>query len=180
MPATDASTAQLSSSTFEPFRSRDFRLLYLTNLCEFFAVTLSRLAALQWLFEATNDGRALGGLGVVTLFCQLPSIALGGVLADTLDRKLLVSRVQSAALAVAFVRFALCWADVMAPSHIYITVGLLEVTSRLESSARGASNITAQPRSNPVDEQRALLLAPYRSLLPEAAARCGRCSLLAT
>jgi membrane protease YdiL (CAAX protease family) len=36
---------------------------------------------LQWLYEATGDVVALGLVGVVTLMCQLPSIALGGVLA---------------------------------------------------------------------------------------------------
>lgn len=121
-----------------PFRSKDFRRLYVLNICEFFATTLSRLSALQWLFEATGDGRALGGLGLVTLVCQIPSIALGGVLADTLDRAKLVSRVQTMSAMVAFVRFLLCAGNALSPWVIYTTVGLLEVCARLESSARSA------------------------------------------
>ena len=72
----------MPSSRLAPFLSRDFTLLYLVNICEFFASTLSRLCALQGLYEATGDVVALGLVGVVTLMCQLPSIALGGVLAD--------------------------------------------------------------------------------------------------
>ena len=54
-----------------PFRERDFTLLYVTNFFELFATTLSRLSALQWLYEATGDGRALGMIGAVTLVCQI-------------------------------------------------------------------------------------------------------------
>ena len=121
-----------------PFQSKDFRLLYIINVCEFFATTLSRLAALQWLYEATGDGRILGGLGVVTLTCQIPSIALGGVLADTVTRTHLVSNVQAVSTFVAFLRFVLCLADSLSVHLIYLTVGLLEITTRLESSARSS------------------------------------------
>ena len=127
-----------SSSIWAPFRSRDFALLYCTNLAEFFATVLSRLSAIQSLYEMTGDARALGMLGAITLVCQIPSIALGGVLADAVDRTWLVSRVQSAAALVATTRWLLCWSGLLEPGHIYLTVGLLEITSRLESSARSA------------------------------------------
>ena len=45
-----------------PFSNPDFKKLYLLNICEFFATTLSRLSALQWLYEDTGSGRALGAL----------------------------------------------------------------------------------------------------------------------
>jgi hypothetical protein len=110
--------------------------LYLVNICEFFASTLSRLCALQWLYEATGDVVALGLVGVVTLMCQLPSIALGGVLADVLPRAPLVANVQSVAALVAVLRWLLCAAGALSPAIIYLTIGMLECTKYLEGSAR--------------------------------------------
>ena len=133
MPATNFSA---------PFKSRDFTLLYLTNLFEFFASTLSKLSALQWLYESAADGkaggRALGALGAVTLVSQIPSIALGGVLADTFTRTKLVARVQTVACAVAILRWMFCATGALQPIWIYLSVGMLEITSRLESSARSS------------------------------------------
>ena len=125
-----------SSRLAHPFLSRDFTLLYLINICEFFASTLSRLCALQWLYEATGDVVALGLVGVVTLMCQLPSIALGGVLADVLPRAPLVANVQSVAALVAVLRWLLCAAGALSPAIIYLTIGMLECTKYLEGSAR--------------------------------------------
>ena len=126
----------MPSSRLAPFLSRDFTLLYLINICEFFASTLSRLCALQWLYEATGDVVALGLVGVVTLMCQLPSIALGGVLADVLPRAPLVANVQSVAALVAVLRWLLCAAGALSPAIIYLTIGMLECTKYLEGSAR--------------------------------------------
>ena len=128
----------LMSSVTSLFGRRDFTLLYWLNICEFFASTLSRLSALQWLYEDTADGRALALLGAVTLVCQIPSIALGGVLADACNRAQLVARVQTAAAIVASLRYLLCVSAALTPGWIYLTVGLLEITSRLESSARSS------------------------------------------
>ena len=126
----------MAPSRLAPFLQRDFTLLYWTNIFEFFAQTLSRLSALQWLYEATHDARAMGMLGVVTLVCQLPSIALGGVLADALPRAPLVANVQAAATLVALLRWLLCATGGLTPAVIYLTVGLLEITKYLEGSAR--------------------------------------------
>ena len=126
----------MPSNRLAPFLSRDFTLLYLVNICEFFASTLSRLCALQWLYEATGDAVALGLVGLVTLTCQLPSIALGGVLADALPRAPLVANVQSVAALVAVLRWLLCAAGALSPAIIYLTIGLLECTKYLEGSAR--------------------------------------------
>mmetsp|Transcript_11169 Transcript_11169/g.22558 ORF Transcript_11169/g.22558 Transcript_11169/m.22558 type:complete len:308 (-) Transcript_11169:595-1518(-) len=128
----------MPSSTWAPFRSRDFTLLYLTNISEFFATVLSRLSALQQLFEVTGDGLALGGLGIVTLVCQIPSIALGGVLADTFRRTTMVSCVQAVAATVGTIRFLLCAGGALTPAAVYVTVGLLEICARIEASARSS------------------------------------------
>ena len=55
------------------FAHRDFRMLFGVNIFEFCGVTLFKLAALQWLYEATSSALVLGGLGVVTLIAQIPS-----------------------------------------------------------------------------------------------------------
>ena len=80
------------------FAHRDFRMLFGVNIFEFCGVTLFKLAALQWLYEATSSALVLGGLGVVTLFAQIPSTLYGGVLADAVDRVSAISSEKSRAV----------------------------------------------------------------------------------
>ena len=49
--------------------------------------TLFKLSTLQFLYEITGSGLALGGLGFVMLLSMIPATLYGGVLADTVDRK---------------------------------------------------------------------------------------------
>ena len=88
-----------ASDALAPFRHRDYRLLWLTNVCEFCGRALSSLALSVWLYERTRSNLALGALGLVSLCVQLPMIPVGGVLADEFDRRRLVSGAQAAAAA---------------------------------------------------------------------------------
>ena len=73
---------EAAATWYAPFRYRDYRLLWATNVAEFCGGALSELALTVWLFEATQSALALGALGVVSLVVQLPMIPVGGVLAD--------------------------------------------------------------------------------------------------
>ena len=50
----------------------------------------------------------------------------------------LVARVQTVACAVAILRWMFCATGALQPIWIYLSVGMLEITSRLESSARSS------------------------------------------
>jgi MFS family permease len=135
------------SSSFAPFAFGDFRLLYFINIFEFLATTLSRLASLQWLYETTHSGFALGLVGVVTLITQVPAIAAGGVLADEFDRKKVVSACQTVAAMTACLRFLLCTTDRLSPAVMYLTIGVLQILRRLEESARSSITGSILPKA---------------------------------
>ena len=131
---------------YSPFLHRDYVLLYLINVAEFFSSTLSNLTLLQWLFEATGSGLALGGLGVVTLCVNVPCITLGGVLADEMDRKKLISQIQSAQFIVLIAAWLLSWTEIMQPWHVYAIITVLTAARQLEGSARGVLTASCVPR----------------------------------
>ena len=87
----------LQEPAASPFRSRDFVKLFLTNVAEFCGATLAKLSSLQFLYEATGSGVALGGLGFVMLLSMVPATLYGGVLADHVDRKRLVAACMAVA-----------------------------------------------------------------------------------
>ena len=82
--------AESSPRWHAPCGYRDYRLLWLTNIAEFVGRSMSAVALSVWLYEASGSGMVLGGLGAVAMVIQVPTIPLGGVLADELDRKKLI------------------------------------------------------------------------------------------
>lgn len=131
---------------YAPFLYRDYRILYCINIAEFFSSTLSTLTLLQWLYEDTGSGMALGGLGIVTMAVNIPGITIGGVLADEMDRKLLVSRMQMAQLVVLLGVWLLEMSDILAPWHVYVAIAVLTGARQLEGSARGVLTAACVPR----------------------------------
>ena len=110
-----------ASDALAPFRHRDYRLLWLTNVCEFCGRALSSLALSVWLYERTRSNLALGALGLVSLCVQLPMIPVGGVLADEFDRRKLVSGAQAAAAASCALAAPLVGAGRFTPLMAYVT-----------------------------------------------------------
>lgn len=117
---------------------QDYRWLWATNVAVFCGKILMKMASLQWLYEHTRSNMVLGGLGVIGLVTQLPSILFGGVLADEMDRRKLVSYMQVVAAGTCAAVSALDSTGLLAPWHIYLAIGLLNISSRLEASARNA------------------------------------------
>jgi MFS family permease len=122
----------------ELFKQRDFSRLYLTNVFEFGAATLAKLAVLQWLFEATGSGLALGGLGTVMLCTSTPATLVGGVLADTVDRKQLIAVCMAVNAATCLGLAVAEFTGLLHPAHIYIATGVFQVARRLEAPARSS------------------------------------------
>lgn len=131
---------------YSPFLYRDYTVLYCINVAEFFSSTLSTLTLLQWLYEDTGSGMALGGLGIVTMCVNIPGITLGGVLADEMDRKLLVSRMQMVQLVVLTLVWCLEMSSLLEPWHVYVAIAFLTGARRLEGSARGVLTAACVPR----------------------------------
>ena len=120
------------------FQQRDFSRLYMTNVFEFGAATLAKLAVLQWLFEATGSGLALGGLGTVMLCTATPATLVGGVLADIVDRKLLIAVCMAVNALACLILAVTEFAGLLHPAHIYIATAVFQIARRLEAPARSS------------------------------------------
>eukprot|EP00927_Polykrikos_kofoidii_P083823 TRINITY_DN8673_c0_g2_i1.p1 TRINITY_DN8673_c0_g2~~TRINITY_DN8673_c0_g2_i1.p1 ORF type:complete len:453 (-),score=43.63 TRINITY_DN8673_c0_g2_i1:36-1349(-) len=120
------------------FALRDYRLLWGTNVSVFCGKILMKMASLQWLYEATGSSLVMGGLGVIQLMTQVPAILFGGVLADEMERRRLVASMQGIAAIACTSIWVLGVLGFLLPWHIYISVGLLSASGRIEASARNA------------------------------------------
>lgn len=103
-----------------PFRSRDFIKLFLTNVSEFCGATLAKLSTLQFLYEETGSGLALGALGFVMLLSMVPATLYGGVLADQVDRKRLVAVCMAVCCAVSLLLGVLAACGLLRAWHIFV------------------------------------------------------------
>jgi len=99
-----------------------------------------------WLYEVTGSGLLLGLLGIIQLTTQIPAILYGGVLADFLERKKLISLTQSFSFLVLFFITILSFNNLLAPWHIYASTGILSITLVLGSPARSALTANVVPR----------------------------------
>ena len=134
-----------TSGPASPFRSPDFVKLFLTNIAEFCGATLFKLATLQFLYEATASGLALGGLGFVMLIAMVPSTLYGGILADQVDRKRLVAACMAVAFALCAFLAVMEACGWLRAWHIYVVTAIHQAARRLEGSARGALVATTVP-----------------------------------
>lgn len=101
-----------------------------------------------WLYEETGSGVQLGILGLIQLFVQFPTILYGGVLADRLDRKRLISFTQVFSLILLTTLALLSASDDLRAWHIYVTTAVLSVTSILGSPARAALTSNVVPKTH--------------------------------
>src|SRR5262245_54973847 len=77
--------------------SRDFRRLWIGQSVSFFGTTIT-IAALPWqVYDATHSTLAVGFLGVVQLVPLLVCSIVGGALADSIDKRVLLVGVTIAA-----------------------------------------------------------------------------------
>jgi MFS family permease len=136
------------STSCEPFRSCDFVKLFFTNIAEFCGATLFKLATLQFLFEETGSGLALGGLGFVMLLAMVPATLYGGVLADTVDRKKLVAVCMAVACVLCALLGVMEAFGALRAWHIYVATAVHQASRRLEGSARGVLVATTVPTAS--------------------------------
>ncbi len=107
--------------------------------------SLTTLISAQWLYEETGSAAQLGLLGAVHLV-QMPIALYGGTLADSVDRKKLMTLTQGVSFAVLLALTALAALDRLAPWHIFAATGASGVVGLLGGSARPAMLPRVVPR----------------------------------
>ena len=73
------------------FKFRDYRLLWISSLLGGLTMQIRVITSGFWLYDVTGSGLQLGILGIIQLITEIPAILYGGVLADFLQRKKLIS-----------------------------------------------------------------------------------------
>ena len=128
--------ASYRSRMLDPWRIRDFRWFWAGSATQAVSQGMQFLV-LGWLVLDVTESNTQ--LGLVLFFYGIPNIGLlpvGGVLADRLDRKLLLIVTQGAVGVLIAVLAALTSAELVALWHVYLVAVLLGVLQALNQPAR--------------------------------------------
>ena len=135
----------VSTNPLEVLRHRDFLYLWASTGFMTIANALRLLVSLQWLYETTGSATQLGLLGVVQLL-QLPVALYGGMLADRVNRKMLMVGCQLGTAVMLLIITLLAFAEALRPWHIFLVTGLSGIVAMLGVGARPAMLPRVIPR----------------------------------
>jgi len=135
-----------SGGTFSAFRSRDFTALWL-NTFSFFLTQGTQRFTFVWLILNLDDRSTAAGLvsfalGIPVFFFALPS----GILADRVDRRLLLVVSQVFAIGVSAATAFLIWSDAITPLSTFILAAGIGLTMALGQPVRQAILPSIVPR----------------------------------
>ena len=139
---------QQAGRSYKPwsvFSHRDFNILLASGVAMVVSHSLTTLVSAQWLYEETGSAAQLGLLGAVHLV-QMPIALYGGTLADSVDRKKLMTLTQGVSFAVLLALTVLAALDRLVPWHIFAATGVSGVAGLLGGSARPAMLPRVVPR----------------------------------
>jgi len=128
-PATTAS----ASSTWSPLKTRPFRGLWTAGGMFFFGNAMQNMAA-SWLMIEVTGSSFLAALVQTASFLPMFLLSLpAGVLADTIDRRLLMLRIQTVYAAVALLLTLLAFAGLVGPGSLLFFTFVLGVCTAIQS-----------------------------------------------
>ena len=142
---------------YSPFFSFQYTKLFVSNIGEYCGYIVSDLALNLAIYEYYGESSpklanvALGFIGLLNLLIQIPSIPLGGVIADDLPRKHVVTCAQLTQTVTNLIAAYLSFHHMLHPAFVYIISGVTTFARVVEKSARGAltANCVARSALNP-------------------------------
>ena len=129
------------------FAYHDFTVLWFGGVTMMIAMQMRLFTSAQWLYDTTGSEAQLGLLGAVQLL-QMPVVIYGGALADSVNRKLLMSMTQVVSLAALALMTLASATGNLVPWHIFLVQGATGMVNMLGSSARPAMISRVVPRSH--------------------------------
>ena len=107
-----------------PLRHRDFRIFWIGLLLSSIGSQFTTVAMAWQIYELTNSPLQIGLIGLVRAVPQVAMLLFGGLLADAMDRRVLLI-IASCGLAVASV---LLWVEAaLALNNVWLVLCLLSV-----------------------------------------------------
>ncbi|MDQ7778285.1 MAG: MFS transporter [Planctomycetota bacterium] len=124
--------------TFAALKHRNYRLWFVGQLISLFGTWMQMTAQGYLVFELTRSPAYLGYVGFAGGVPSWLFMLYGGVIADRLDRRLVLIVTQILMMALAFVLAALTFLEVVQPWHILALAALLGVANAFDAPARQA------------------------------------------
>lgn len=113
-------------------------MLWLTLVTGSIVVWMRILGTAQWLLDETGSAYLVGMIGVVQLVVQLPVTLWAGTLADTVDRKKLMTIAHGTTGISLLILGFMNLNELLTPVLVYIGIGVTAGTHMLASPARSA------------------------------------------
>jgi MFS family permease len=133
---------------FNALRHRDFRLLWIGLLISV-AGTQMQNAAINWhTYEISGSALALGGLGLARLVPIVVFSLLGGVVADTRNRRRVMLVTQSVMMCGAFVLGIVTWLGIVSIWWIYGMGALTAAAAAFDLPSRQSLTPNLVPRED--------------------------------
>jgi len=133
---------------FNALRHRDYRLLWIGLLVSV-AGTQMQNAAINWqTYDLTGSPLALGGLGMARLIPIVLFSLMGGVVADTRNRRRVMFVTQSIMMSSAFVLGIVTWLGIVNVWWIYTMGAVTAAAAAFDSPSRQSLTPNLVPRED--------------------------------
>ncbi|CAN5492688.1 MFS transporter [soil metagenome] len=137
---------QSATSAYGPFRSRNFRMLWIGGAA-FYIGNAMQLTAAAWLVTETTHSPFLSALAQTAAYFPMFALSLpAGVLADTKDRRTLILNALYVYIAAAWLLGALASTRVGGPAVLLGLVTLMGAANALQSPAWRSAVTDSVPR----------------------------------
>jgi len=133
---------------WDAFRFRDYRFLWLAAFMSTITMWIRILATTQWIEDETGTAAALGIVGIVQLFVQIPSLLYGGALSDKLDRKRLMATANAVSLVTLLLLGILNASGGLSLWMVYLSIAIMAAAQMMVNPARSALMPATVPRSH--------------------------------
>ncbi|MBI4675067.1 MAG: MFS transporter [Chloroflexi bacterium] len=144
----DLTTPRKKPRAFHALRHRDYRLLWLGLLISATGTQMQN-AAINWhTYEISGSALALGGLGLARLLPIILFSLLGGVVADTRNRRKVMFVTQSVMLSSAFVLGIVTWLGVVNVWWIYALGAVTAAAAAFDLPSRQSLTPNLVPRED--------------------------------
>jgi len=127
-----------SASSWNTFKYRDYRILWVVLMTGGVASWLRILGFSQWLLDETGSPFLVGLIGIVQLVVQLPSTLWAGTLADRNDRKVILAAAHGITFIVLALVAAVNSSNSLTPGFIYLAIAIASGAQTLGGPSRAA------------------------------------------
>jgi MFS family permease len=124
--------------TFKAFQYRNYRLWFFGQMISLFGTWMQSTAQGYLIYELTHSATYLGLVG---FFAGIPAwifMLYGGVIADRVDRRVLLTITQTGMMILALILSVLVFTHIVQPWHILVLAFFLGVCNAFDAPARQA------------------------------------------